>query len=148
MKRLTRFTQFFRLTQNVVNPRNQANPKNRRNLKELGFMGEREAKTYLEAKGYKVLHENYTTSLGEIDLIAREGETLVFVEVKTRFSLEYGSPEASVTHGKRRQIIKAAELYLLKARLKDVACRFDVVAVTFPREGEAPLIELIRNAFP
>ena len=111
-------------------------------------MGERAAKAYLEAKGYKILYENYATPLGEIDLIAREGETLVFVEVKTRSSEEYGPPTVSVTRGKRQQIIKTAELYLLKARLKDVACRFDVVAVTFPREDEAPWIELIRNAFP
>lgn len=139
MRWLTRFTQ------NATDPRNQANPKN---PKGLGFMGEQAAKAYLEAKGYKILHENYVTPLGEIDLIAREGETLVFVEVKARSSEEYGPPEASVTRGKRRQIVKAAELYLLKARLKDVACRFDVVAVTFPRGGEAPWIELIRNAFP
>lgn len=134
-----------RLIQNATDPRNPANPKN---PKELGVAGERAAKAYLEARGYTILHENYATPLGEIDLIAREGETLVFIEVKARSSEEYGPPEASVTRGKQRQIVKAAELYLLKARLQEVACRFDVVAVTFLKEGEAPWIELIRNAFP
>lgn len=113
----------------------------------LGARGELAAKAHLLKLGYEILHENYTTPFGEIDLIARDGETLVFVEVKARSSKAYGPPEASVTRGKQQQIRRVASLYLSQARLHNVACRFDVVAVTFPGEAKAPQVELIRGAF-
>ena len=114
----------------------------------LGAEGERAAKAFLLASGYRILRENYSTPLGEIDLIAREGDVVVFVEVKTRASQEFGPPQSSVTLTKQRQIVKAAGLFLEREGLGEAACRFDVVAVTFgERRGERPEILLIRDAF-
>lgn len=114
----------------------------------LGAEGERAAKAYLKTQGFRILHENYSTSLGEIDLIAQEGDVVAFVEVKTRTSGEFGPPQASVTRQKQRQIVKVAELFLQRHRLSGAACRFDVVAVTFAggRAGH-PEVLLIRDAF-
>lgn len=114
----------------------------------LGAEGERAAKAYLKSNGFRILHENYSTPLGEIDLIAQEGAVVVFVEVKTRTSSEFGPPQASVTRHKQRQIVKVAELFLQRHRLSGAACRFDVVAVTCTesRTGQ-PEILLIRDAF-
>jgi putative endonuclease len=114
----------------------------------LGAEGEHAAKAYLRAQGFRILHENYSTPLGEIDLIAREGDVITFVEVKTRTSGEFGPPQASVTRQKQRQIVKVAELFLQRHRLSGAACRFDVVAVTFAgSQAGQPEILLIRDAF-
>lgn len=114
----------------------------------LGAEGERAAKAYLQSKGFRILHENYSTMLGEIDLIAREGSVVVFVEVKARASGTFGPPQASVTLAKQRQIVGVAKLYLQRERLSETACRFDVVAVTFAgSEAQQPEILLIRDAF-
>ena len=114
----------------------------------LGAEGERAAKAFLMANGYRILRENYSTPLGEIDLIALEGDVVVFVEVKARASHEFGPPQSSVTLTKQRQIVKAAGLFLERERLGETACRFDVVAVTFAGRGvERPEIVLIRDAF-
>ncbi|MBI3989976.1 MAG: YraN family protein [candidate division NC10 bacterium] len=113
----------------------------------LGERGELAAKAYLQALGYRILLENYTTPAGEVDLIAKDGEVLVFVEVKARSSSGYGPPEAAVTPWKQRQIARAAERYLLEAGLKETACRFDVVAVTFSSDEGSPQITLIKDAF-
>lgn len=83
----------------------------------LGAEGERAAKAYLKTQGFRILHENYSTPLGEIDLIAQEDGVVVFVEVKTRTSGEFGPPQASVTRQKQRQIVKVAELFLQRNRL-------------------------------
>ncbi len=114
----------------------------------LGAEGERVAKAYLQTKGFRILHENYSTPLGEIDLIAKESGVVVFVEVKARTSGKFGPPQASVTLAKQRQIVKVARLYLQRERLAEVACRFDVVAVMFAG-GQAgqPNVLLIRDAF-
>lgn len=114
----------------------------------LGAEGERAAKAYLKTQGFRILHENYSTPLGEIDLIAKENGVVVFVEVKARTSGEFGPPQASVTLAKQRQIVKVARLYLQRERLAEVACRFDVVAVMFAG-GQAgqPNVLLIRDAF-
>lgn len=114
----------------------------------LGVQGEQAAKAYLLAEGYRILHENYATPQGEIDLIAQEGDVVVFVEVKARTSGEFGPPQSSVTLAKQRQIVRAASLYLARQGLGEAACRFDVVAVTFDgSRAEAPKILLIRDAF-
>ena len=112
----------------------------------LGAEGERAAKAFLVAEGFRILHENYSTPLGEIDLIAQEGDVVVFVEVKARKSLEFGPPQSSITLTKQRQIVKAAALFLQRKGLAEAACRFDVVAVTFRGKGR-PEMCLIRDAF-
>lgn len=112
----------------------------------LGLLGEELAFHYLANQGYKILLKNYENPLGEIDLIAKEKGTLVFVEVKTRSSLSMGSPLESVTFHKRAQIAKSARYYMKRYGIKDIPCRFDVVSILMPPGGE-PQIELIQNAF-
>lgn len=112
----------------------------------LGIVGEELASHYLSANGYKVLLKNYECALGEIDLIAKEGGCLVFIEVKTRRSLAMGLPAESVTFQKRHQIIKVAEYYVKRYGIKDVPCRFDVVSVILPADNK-PEIEVIKSAF-
>ena len=93
----------------------------------LGQKGEGLACKFLEQKGYRIISRNFKTSLGEIDIIAKDKETLVFIEVKTRESLQYGHPFEAVTRQKRRKIANVATLYLKK--LKEIpACRFDIVS--------------------
>lgn len=112
----------------------------------LGVLGEELAGHYLRAQGYRILARNFDCPLGEIDLVAREGQTLVFVEVKTRRSDALGPPAEAVTRWKRRQMANAAACYLKRFGLRDVPCRFDVVGVLLPR-GAEPRIELVRDAF-
>lgn len=107
----------------------------------LGRAGEDRAAEHLAEQGYRILERNYTAPQGELDLIALEGDTLVFVEVKTRKSESYGPPELAVDRRKQGRMIKAALGYLKHKRLHQVPCRFDVVAISGDR------VELIRNAF-
>ncbi len=113
--------------------------------KELGKQGEEIAIRFLKKKGYRILLRNYVCKMGEMDIIAREKETLVFVEVKTRTSTEFGPPQLAVNSRKQRQLSKVALNYLNEKRLKDVKARFDVVAILLRQKGEE--IELIRDAF-
>ena len=112
----------------------------------LGTIGEELAFQFLRSRGYKILLRNYTSALGEIDLVAKEDGMLVFVEVKTRTSESMGAPAESVTRRKRRQITRSAQAYLKRYGLPDASCRFDVVSVLM-RLGQNPLIEIIQNAF-
>ena len=95
----------------------------------LGFLGEELAYHFLKNRGYKVLLKNYECALGEIDLIAKEKGALVFIEVKTRSSLDMGLPQEGVTAHKRRQIVKTAQFYIKRYGIHDVPCRFDVVSI-------------------
>ncbi len=112
----------------------------------LGIIGEELAYHYLCAAGYKILLKNYECPLGEIDIIAKEKGALVFIEVKTRSSHEFGFPAESVTFNKRRQIVKTAQYYLKRYGIHDVPCRFDVVSVLIPKDQEST-IEVIKDAF-
>jgi putative endonuclease len=114
--------------------------------KTLGAMGEELARTYLEDNGYSILMCNYHTSLGEIDLIAEDGDVLVFIEVKTRRSTKYGSPFEAVTKTKQIKISKVALCYLNKNKLHHRIIRFDVVSILAP-SNQKPVIELIKDAF-
>lgn len=113
--------------------------------KELGKKGEERAVRFLKKKGYRIIETNYVCKLGEMDLIAKEKDTLVFVEVKTRTSTMFGPPQLAVTNFKQRQLSKVALNFLKQNNLEDVKARFDVVAILFGQRGEE--IELIRNAF-
>jgi putative endonuclease len=110
----------------------------------LGQKGEGLAANFLRRKGYKIIAQNYKTSIGEIDIIARDRETLVFIEVKTRESLQYGQPFEAVNRHKKRKIANVATLYL--KRLAEIPpCRFDVVSIYY--EYGRPECELIQDAF-
>jgi putative endonuclease len=111
----------------------------------LGQAGEALAANALKKHGYKILTRNYRTPYGEIDLIARHGDTLVFIEVKLRRSEIFGSPQAAVTTAKQRHLKLAAHYYLHQQRFEDVKVRFDVVAITMA--GQQPRIEIFSGAF-
>lgn len=101
---------------------------------------------YLAGKGYKILDRNVYLMRKELDIVAMEGDTIVFVEVKGRRSGAYGSPIEAVGALKRRRLVMAATAYLKKRRLLDRPCRFDVVGIRLRPDG-MPHLEHIRNAF-
>ena len=111
----------------------------------FGKAGEELALRYLKKKGYKVLEQNYTCPVGEIDIIARDKKTIVFVEVKTRRSKSYGSARLAITPRKQRKISMTALYYLKSNRQMDRDARFDVVTVQ--STGATQEIDLIQNAF-
>lgn len=106
-----------------------------RSARDLGRTGEGIARRHLERKGYRIVAEGYRLHRGEIDLVAADGETLVFVEVKTRRGPDLGLPEEAVTPAKQRQIRRVAREYLMEKGLGDVVCRFDVLAVERAPDG-------------
>lgn len=112
----------------------------------LGQWGENLAADYLQKQGYRIVERNFRNRLGEIDIIAREGDTLCFVEVRTKTSLDQGHPLESISERKKKHMIRTAASYLKDKRLFDVDVRFDVVAVLPENEGEERLA-LIKNAF-
>jgi putative endonuclease len=111
----------------------------------LGKIGENLACTELERRGYEILDRRYRHGGAEIDIVARDDRTLVFVEVKAREDREFGDGAEAVTRYKRRRIVRAALDYLTRNRIGDCPCRFDVVAIQLG-EGE-PRIDLFQNAF-
>jgi putative endonuclease len=113
--------------------------------KELGKKGEEVAIRFLKKRGYRIIEKNYVCKMGEMDIIAREKDTLAFIEVKTRTSTEFGPPQLAVNSSKQRQLSKVALNYLKEKKLEDVKARFDVVAILLGQKGEE--IELIRDAF-
>jgi putative endonuclease len=112
----------------------------------LGVLGEEVAFHYLRSRGYRVLLRNYRCLFGEIDLVACDGDVLVFVEVKTRTDDSMGAPAEAVTAHKRRQITRSANHYLKSRGQTEATCRFDVVSVLLPPARE-PEISLIAGAF-
>ncbi|MBI5582622.1 MAG: YraN family protein [Deltaproteobacteria bacterium] len=119
-----------------------AEPKNR---SDLGGRGEDLAVGFLKAKGYTILERNFRSSVGEIDIVAQEAQTLVFVEVKTRETDGFGSAKWAVDQKKRRKVSMAALAYLNQKARGERPARFDVVAVDIT--NGKPRIELYRNAF-
>jgi putative endonuclease len=113
--------------------------------KQLGDHGEDLAAAALKKQGYKILERNYRTPLGEIDLVARQGKTLVIIEVKTRKSTRFGSPQEAVSAAKQAKLRRLADYYLKDKRLTGSLVRFDVVAILL--EDAGPRIEIIPNAF-
>jgi putative endonuclease len=112
----------------------------------LGALGESIARTALEQQGYAILATRYRTRAGEIDIVARDGGCLVFVEVKARRHVECGTPAEAVTPRKQRRIIAMARDFLARYQSEATSCRFDVVAILLPDDGP-PVVDVIRNAF-
>ena len=113
--------------------------------KELGRRGEEVALRFLKENGYRILQRNYVCKLGEVDIIAREKDTLAFIEVKTRTSMTFGPPQLAVNASKQMQLSKAALSFIKEKKLEEMKARFDVVAILLGPTGEK--IELIRDAF-
>jgi len=115
--------------------------------KTLGQRGEAAAARFLKRLGYVIVARGSHIRRGEIDLIAVDGRTLVFVEVKTRISHDAGHPAEAVDREKQRRLTRLAMVYLKRHHLLDNAARFDVVAVTWPEGRRRPIIEHFKNAF-
>jgi putative endonuclease len=111
----------------------------------LGKLGEDLACAELRRLGYAILDRRYRSRFGEIDIVAREGETTVFVEVKTRMGEQFGGGAEALTTWKQRRITQMAVDYLARHRLHDRPCRFDVVAIEM--EGGQPRIQVYAHAF-
>jgi putative endonuclease len=116
------------------------------NKRLAGSRYEEMACSYLRAKGYRILDRNVCLLRKEIDIIASDEDTIVFVEVKGRRSEAFGSPLEAVGHTKRRHILAAASAYLRQKGFDSRPCRFDVVSVTEPT-GEEVVLEHVENAF-
>ena len=112
----------------------------------LGLEGETRACRVLEARGYRILQRRYRTRFGELDIVARHDQTVVFVEVKARRGGAFGDPAASVTVEKQRRLVAMAADYLARHALTRAPVRFDVVAVTLTT-GEAPAVTVFPDAF-
>jgi putative endonuclease len=116
-------------------------------MKSLGDRGEDAAARYLKRQGFRVLERGHDSRLGELDIIAVDGRTVVFVEVKTRTSDDAGRPTEAIDDRKQCRMTQAALAYLKAKRLLQTSARFDVVAVTWPKDARKPLIEHYKNAF-
>jgi len=112
----------------------------------FGKSGEEVALQYLEKKKYGIIARSFRMFRGEIDIIAYDRKTLVFVEVKARKSRDFGAPEESVTPSKQRQIRKIAQGFLAKKNLQSVECRFDVISLIFT-DDKGYSIDHIKDAF-
>ena len=113
----------------------------------LDQRGERAAARHLKRQGYKIIHRRLRLGGGELDLIAVDGRTLVFVEVKTRASHDKGHPAEAVDEAKQRQLARLGLMYLKRHDLLEHAARFDIVAITWPEGARRPTIEHYRSAF-
>jgi putative endonuclease len=109
----------------------------------FGTRGERVAARHLKRLGYRILKKNYTCAVGEIDIIAADGDQVVFVEVKTRRSDEAADPENSVNRAKQRKIIRTAKVFLSQYGAQNIASRFDVISVLLPDGGKAAIEHFI-----
>jgi putative endonuclease len=114
--------------------------------KTLGALGEQLAKDHLKKKGYKLIEANYRCHSGEIDIVARQKDCLVFVEVRTKSSLEYGTPEESLSPTKQKHMIKSAYYYLQKHPKHPENWRIDLVAVELDAFDKLKRIDILENA--
>ncbi len=103
---------------------------------QLGKFGEKIACDYLKKKGYIIIEKNFYARSGEIDIIARDGNILVFVEVKTRTNLSFGFPEEAINFNKQQKIAKTVEFYLYKNNLNDQNYRIDSIAIEIDKKRE------------
>ena len=138
------FNKFQEKLQNLFTG-NDADKPQRGKKDAMGERGENLAARELQKKGYRILNRNFKTPMGEIDIIARDGKTLVFVEVKTRAHDE-PAPEEQVNATKMNQITKAGKFFLSRYGHPQPPARFDVVAIVWP-QGQPPSIRHIENAF-
>lgn len=113
----------------------------------LGALGERLAATYLKGKGYVIVGRGSRSRLGEIDLIAVDEKTIVFVEVKTRRSASLGHPDDAIHPEKQRRLTRLALRYLMRHDLLDHPARFDAVSIVWPDDSKTPQITHYENAF-
>jgi putative endonuclease len=112
----------------------------------IGQRGEDVSVAYLEGNGYKVVQRNFRSTHGEIDIIAKDGDVLAFVEVKAYKGDSWRTPFAAITKMKQKSIVSTARMYLYLQKIQDVDCRFDVLAVNWQPDGP-PKFDLLKDAF-
>ena len=116
--------------------------------KKTGDRGEDIASQFLEDNGFRIVHRNFRYStFGEIDIIAKKDGVLVFVEVKTYKTEEFGEPLLLVNHRKQEKIRKLAQIYMLQKKIEDTDCRFDVIGIKSSKTGADNSVTHIENAF-
>ncbi|MBE0477838.1 YraN family protein [Candidatus Aerophobetes bacterium] len=115
--------------------------------KDVGKKGEQVALSFLRKKGYKILDRNFRCRFGELDIVAEEDNQIIFIEVRSCRSLNFGSPLQSLDYFKKKRLTRLALFYLTSHNLKNASCRFDVVAVVFEEGSKIGSINLIKNAF-
>ena len=113
----------------------------------FGNRGERAAERYLTALGYRIIARQHRNAGGELDLVALDGDTVVFIEVKTRQGEDHGQPVDAITADKQRRLTRAALVFLKQRGWLERRSRFDVVAVVWPEETSEPQITHYQNAF-
>jgi putative endonuclease len=118
-----------------------------RDPRELGRIAEDAAARYLQSHGYAILDRNYATAQGELDIVARHGAEMVFVEVKSRTSADIATPADAVTAAKQSRLLRLARAYLAAKVKTEMPCRFDVVEVLISPEGRVLEITIDRAAF-
>lgn len=114
--------------------------------RDTGILGEQLGRDFLKKRGYRIIETNYRCPEGEMDIIARHGDFLVFVEVRSKKSLDFGSPEESITLTKSRKLKNVAAHYLQAHDNPPALWRIDVIAIEFDRSDKATRIELYENA--
>ena len=114
----------------------------------FGDAGERAAVRYLKRSGYRIICRNFENRFGEIDIIAFDANTLVFIEVKTRRTMQRGTPVEAVDSRKQQQILKTAQSYLKQRQLYYTSVRYDIIGVLWPDNETEPEITHLRAAFP
>lgn len=123
-----------------------------RNRQAIGRYGESLASNYLRRKGYEILGRNYQAKIGELDLIAAKGRTLVFVEVKTRTDADFAEPFEAVDKKKRQKLLRLADGYLAYGGMRNLGAAFsdtrlDVISIIMSRDGDVKSLEHIKDAF-
>ena len=113
----------------------------------LGKQGEAEAVRLLRKSGYRIVGCNLRAKFGEIDVVARDGPVLCFIEIKARRSVTFGWPEEGVTSQKRQRLIRLANWYVQKHRVTGTPVRFDVVSILWNPDGSPARSRLIKGAF-
>lgn len=115
--------------------------------KKIGSTGEDIAAQYLNKIGCTIIERNFNCRIGEIDIIVKDGNYIVFVEVKTRYDVRHGMPREAVTTYKQHKIYKTAQYYIMMKKLFKLNFRFDVVEIIIDKENNNTSINLIKNAF-
>ncbi|MEA1872321.1 MAG: YraN family protein [Chloroflexota bacterium] len=116
------------------------------NRQEVGKIGEKLAQKFLKKRGYLICETNFRCREGEIDIIAQQKDCLVFVEVRTKSNLDFGTPEESITRNKKEKLITSALTYINTHQNLPALWRIDVVAIELDQKGKAKRIELIESA--
>lgn len=115
--------------------------------KEIGTHGEIIAKNFLISNGYKILDMNYRNKYGEIDIICKLNNIIIFYEIKSRYTNSFGSPIESITYHKQNQIIKLSQIYIIKNKLLNYNIRYDIIEVIFNNLNASYTLNHVKDAF-